>query len=137
MDPQVWGKHYWFFLHTAALTYPHHPNAITKKRYYELITNFALFIPTEIIAKEFEHLIDVFPVAPYLDNRDSLVRWTHFIHNKINAKLEKPQISLEEFYHDYFELYKDKTPEYRRLKERLVYGGIVMSIFGIIYYFYE
>ena len=30
-DPNVWGPHYWFFLHTIAESYPLHPNDVTKK----------------------------------------------------------------------------------------------------------
>ena len=28
LDPAVWGPHFWFFLHTLALTYPNHPNEV-------------------------------------------------------------------------------------------------------------
>jgi hypothetical protein len=45
LDPKVWGPHYWFFLHTLAMTYPHHPNAVTKKKYYEFVQNLPLFLP--------------------------------------------------------------------------------------------
>ena len=31
-DPDVWGPHYWFFLHTIAESYPIHPNSVTKKK---------------------------------------------------------------------------------------------------------
>jgi len=98
LDPKVWGPHYWFFLHTLAMTYPHHPNTITKKKYYEFIQNLPLFLPVEEISGEFSKLLDKYPVSPYLDNRESLVRWFHFIHNKVNKKLEKPEITLNEFY---------------------------------------
>ena len=37
LDPDIWGPHFWFVLHTMAMTYPHHPNAVTKKKYYEFI----------------------------------------------------------------------------------------------------
>ena len=84
LDPKIWGPHYWFFLHTLAMTYPHHPNTVTKKKYYEFIQNLPLFIPVEEISKEFEKLIDIYPITPYLDNRHSFTCWMHFIHNKIN-----------------------------------------------------
>ena len=32
LDPKIWGPHYWFFLDTIAMTYPNHPNAVTKKK---------------------------------------------------------------------------------------------------------
>jgi len=140
LDPKIWGPHYWFFLHTVAMTYPHHPNAVTKKKYYEFIQNFPLFVPVEEISKELEKMIDLYPITPYLDNRDSFVRWTHFIHNKINEKLEKPQISLNDFFVQYYNEYKsqnEKLAEYYKLREKFVYGGILVSILGIIYYLYD
>ena len=140
LDPKIWGPHYWFFLHTVAMTYPHHPNAVTKKKYYEFIQNMPLFIPVQEISNEFEKLIDIFPITPYLDNRDSFVRWTHFIHNKINEKLERPPISLNDFFVQYYNQYKSQNEtlsEYYKLREKFVYGGILAIILGSIYYLYD
>jgi hypothetical protein len=140
LDPKVWGPHYWFFLHTVAMTYPHHPNAVTKKKYYEFVQNIPIFIPVEEISKEFEKLIDVYPITPYLDNRDSFVRWMHFIHNKINEKLEKTPITLNEFFVQYYNQYKtqnEKFAEYYKLREKLIYGSILVSIIAAIYYLYD
>ena len=140
LDPKIWGPHYWFFLHTLAMTYPHHPNAVTKKKYYEFVQNLPLFIPVEQISKEIEKLIDVYPITPYLDNRDSFTRWMHFIHNKINEKLEKPPISLNDFFVQYYNQYKsqnEKMAEYYKLREKLIYVGILVSILGAIYYLYD
>jgi hypothetical protein len=122
------------------MTYPIRPNAVTKKKYYEFIQNLPLFIPVESISGEFSKLIDKYPVAPYLDNRESLIRWTHFIHNKINQKLEKPQISLSEFYIKYYEEYKSqnvKMVEYYKMREKAIYCGIIVTIAGGIYYLYD
>ena len=83
LDPNVWGPHYWFFLHTVAESYPLSPNQVTKRKYYDLIQNFPLFLPDDEIGNKFSRLLDKYPVTPYLDSRDSFVRWTHFMHNKI------------------------------------------------------
>jgi hypothetical protein len=122
------------------MTYPHHPNAVTKKKYYEFVQNLPLFIPVEEISKEFEKLIDKYPITPYLDNRDSFTRWMYFIHNKINEKLEKPSISLNDFFVQYYNQYKsqnEKFLEYYKLKEKIIYGGILITISGVIYYLYD
>ena len=140
LDPKVWGPHYWFFLHTLAMTYPHHPNTVTKKKYYEFIQNLPLFLPVEQISGEFSKLIDKYPITPYLDNRDSFVRWMHFIHNKINQKLEKPQISLNDFftkYYDEYKTYDEKLIEYNKLQGKVIYFSIVLLISGSIYYLYD
>ena len=140
LDPTVWGPHYWFFLHTLALSYPHHPNAVTKKKYYELIQNLPLFIPVETIGTSFEKLLDEYPVAAYLDSRDSFVKWMHFIHNKINEKLEKPKITLNEFYFRYYEEYKPKDikmKDYYKWREKIIYTLVVMGATGLIVYLYN
>jgi hypothetical protein len=140
LDPKIWGPHYWFFIHTVAMTYPIRPNAVTKKKYYEFIQNLPVFIPVENMSGEFSKLLDKYPVTPYLDNRESLIRWTHFIHNKINQKLEKPQISLSEFYVKYYEEYKSqniKMVEYYKLREKAIFCVIIATIVGSIYYCYD
>ena len=140
LDPKVWGPHYWFFLHTAAMTFPHSPNAISKKKYYDLIQNLPLFIPQEEVSSYFSKLLDEYPVTSYLDNRESIVRWTWFIHNKINEKLEKPKITLEEFYIKYYENYKTKdvtSIEFYKLRSKIIYLIIIFLLIFSIYYFFN
>ena len=140
LDPKIWGPHYWFFLHTIAMSYPIHPNAVTKRKYYDFVQNIPLFIPVESMAGEFSKLLDQYPVQPYLDNKESFIRWMWFIHNKINKKLEKPQISLNDFYVNYYEEYKpinEKMSEYYKIRGKLIYSSIIISIFGGIYYLYD
>jgi hypothetical protein len=139
LDPAVWGPHYWFFLHTISICYPLRPNSITKKKYYEFIQNIPMFIPIESIATYFSKLLDEYPITPYLDTRDSFIRWMWFIHNKVNQKLEKPKISLSQFYELYYENYKPKDVKYKefnKLKNKLIYlFVIVVFIFAIIYFY--
>ena len=140
LDASVWGPHFWFFLHSAALKYPMRPTSATKKRFYEFITNFYLFIPVEAMAINFCKLIDQYPLVPYLDSRDSLVRWVHFIHNKVNEKLEKNKISLSKFYELHYEMYKPhevKRMEYNKFASRAVYATIVVFAIAIIVHFYK
>ena len=54
----------------------------------------------------------------------------HFIHNKINHRLEKPKITLNEFYMQYYDKYKPKDikmKEHYRWKEKIIY---ILVIFG-------
>jgi len=84
--------------------------------------------------------LDVYPVTPYLDSKDAFIRWMHFIHNKINEKLEKPKISLNQFYIDYYEAYKPKdvkTREYIRMRGKIIYCVILILILGLSYYLYN
>ena len=137
LNPEIWGPHYWFFLHTIALNYPKYPNAVTKKKYYDFISNLPLFIPVETMATYFSELLDKYPVTPYLDSREVFVKWMHFIHNKINERLEKPKISLNDFYVLYYEQYKSKQIkqiESSKWKEKLIYTLILLSFVFLAVY---
>ena len=139
LDPKIWGPQYWFFLHTVALSYPRTPNEVTKKKYYDFIHNFPLFMPIEDIGNTFSKLIDKYPVTPYLDSRDSFTRWVHFIHNKINAALKLPELTMDQAMSAYYEYYKPKVvkdKDTRRFREKAVFAGFVVSVLiiaGLLY----
>ena len=140
LDSNIWGPHYWFFLHTAALSYPVTPNDTIKKKYYEFMHNFPIFMPDKKMAASFSDLLETYPVSPYLDSKDSLVRWTHFIHNKVNKKLEKDQISLGKFYTEYYKQYEtitEKQITQIKTKKHIVYAVLVAVLLIIAFIFYQ
>jgi hypothetical protein len=131
LDPKIWGPHYWFVLHTIAITYPKTPNNVTKKKYYDLIQNFPLFIPIEEIGNTFSKLIDKYPVTPYLDSRESFMKWMHYIHNKINLALLTPELTMEEALTSYYNNYKPKKindVETRQFREKMVFLGVISTV---------
>jgi len=139
LNPEVWGPHYWFVLHTIAITYPERPNDVVKKKYYDFIHNLPLFMPVKEIGNGFSKMLDKYPVTPYLDSQASFVKWMHFIHNKYDAALEKPEISMDEAIIQYYELYKPKAvkeEEERKRREKIAFAIIisVVSILGIGFY---
>jgi FAD-linked sulfhydryl oxidase len=139
-DPSVWGPHYWFFIHTIAESYPLHPNEITKRKYYDFIQNLPLFIPEPEMGNKFSQLLDKYPVTPYLDNRDSFVRWTCFIHNKYNVMLGKEELSLALSLDMYRELYKPKTEYLSKkigIKKQHIFIAIILILFFLIVVFYK
>lgn len=140
LNPEVWGPHYWFVLHSIALTYPKKPNAIMRKKYYSFIQDLPLFLPDSKISNQFSHLIKIYSVVPYLDSRDSLMKWLHFIHNKINIAIGKPtmlyQDAIKSYYRNY-NLSDLKHYENMRRREKILYGGIILSLCGLSYFLYD
>ena len=137
-DPEIWGPHYWFFIHTLSHTYPEMPNAVTKRKYYDFISNLPLFIPNPDIGNKFAVFLDKYPISPYLDSRDSFIRWTHFAHNKINVQLGKEEISLFKALESYREYYKPKhvkISERFHLKREYVYFAFIFILLFIILLF--
>ena len=102
LDPKIWGPHYWFTLHTIALCYPEHPNDVTKKTYYEFIQNLPLFMPIQQIGNGFTKFLDKYPVTPYLDSRESFIKWMYFIHKEVNKSLGYDELTLAEGLEKYY-----------------------------------
>jgi len=139
-DSTVWGPHYWFFLHTVAQTYPEYPNAITKRKYYDLIQNMPLFIPVVEMGNQFSKFLDKYPVTPYLDCRESFVLWVHFIHNKFNQLLGKEEISMPLAKDLYISEYKPKAiyaSERLGIKKHYIYISIIFVLLLMIFIYYE
>lgn len=138
-NPIIWGPHYWFVLYTIALSYPLHINECTKKKYYDFITNLPLFLPVPDIGGVFSKFLDAYPVTPYLDSRESLSKWVHFIHNKINSYLGKPELTYYDALNKYYEHYKlkeIKKNDERKNKEKYTFGSIIIVIIVVIIYLY-
>jgi hypothetical protein len=137
MDANIWGSHYWFVIHTIAHYYPIHPNTVTKRKYYDFIQNLPLFIPDDDMGEKFQRLLDKYPVSPYLDNRESFVRWTYFIHNKVNHSIGKEEMGYIECNEEY-----QKTchpidiaiSKYTRINKNMIVYGCVAAIIGLYIY---
>ena len=140
LNPEVWGPHYWFVLHSIALTYPKKPNTIIRKKYYSFIQDLPLFLPDSKISNQFSHLIKIYSVAPYLDSRDTFMKWVNFIHNKINIAIGKPTMLYQDAIKNYYKNYnlKDiKHYENMRQREKILYTGIIISLCGLSYFLYD
>jgi hypothetical protein len=140
LDPKVWGPHYWFVLHTIALTYPITPNDVCKKKYYDFIHNLPLFLPIEQIGNTFSKFLDKYPVTPYLESRESFIRWMNFIHNKINIELELPELTLSQSMRDYYEHYKPKAvkdDQERNRREKIIFFLCIFFILLITVILYN
>jgi hypothetical protein len=116
LSPDVWLHHFWFFLYSAAHTYPEYPNTVTRRKYYDFVQNLPLFCPDSGIQSKFIRLLDAFPVTPYLQNTDSFTYWVHFINNKMDYEL-----GLEEHtYLDHLDIYYNAyQPKEYSLSEKM------------------
>ena len=133
-DPQVWGPHYWFVLFTMAITYPIAVTETIKKRYYNFIQDLPLFLPDDNISKSFSEMIIKYPVTPYLDDRESMIKWVHFIHNRHNVMLGKKTITLERALKEYNLHYQSTFDYYRNYRSQyknIIMIGFLVMIIGI------
>ena len=137
-DPNIWGPHFWFFLMTIAMSYPKHPNETIKRKYYDLIQNMPIFIPSIEIGNKFSELLDKYPVTPYLTNRDSFIRWVYFIHNRINYMTGKEEISYDAAIEKYLAEYRPKqisiSDKFKIQKKYILLAFLMICFFFIMYY---
>ena len=87
----------------------------------------------------FSKLLDKYPVTPYLDSRDSFIKWMYFIHNQINLSLNIPEKTLQDTLQEYYKLYDSKEVQLKNKfiqREKYIYINIVTSliILSIIFY---
>jgi hypothetical protein len=137
--PEIWGPHYWFVMHTIAHTYPKYPNDVIRRKYYDFFMNLPLFIPNESIGNKFSDMLDKYPVSPYLANRDSLIRWVHFIHNRYNDMLGKEELSLYDGLDRYFAEYATKPlilSKKFHIQKQYFYFAIIFFLLVLIYIYY-
>jgi len=139
LKAETWGPKYWFFMMTLAISYPDSPNKVTKRKYYDFIHNIPLFIPDSEIGDRFSRLLDKYPVVPYLDNRESFIRWVHFIHNKVNYMLGKEEISFSAALENYLAEYRPK-PVYLsdkiKVRKYWIFVSFIMICAILIWYFW-
>ena len=137
LNSEVWGKHFWFVIHTMAMSYPKEPTPFTKKKYYEFFQNLPLFLPDEQMGKNWIDLLDQYPITPYLDSRKDLLRWTHFIHNRVNQQLGKPVLDFYQAMSQYQSHYKTNEEKEKdifyglRYKQILILSITCLSLFGL------
>lgn len=138
LNPEVWGPHFWFFLHTLSVCYPIRPTKSIKKKYYDFIINLPIFVPNHNIGNRLAHLLDEFPVTPYLDSRLSFMKWVHFIHNKINLELNKQEVDFRKGLEMYYSAYKP-VPKYIKEKQerKTTYVTVITIILALIIFIYN
>tara|TARA_B100000085_G_C18377745_1_gene445050 strand:- start:55 stop:534 length:480 start_codon:yes stop_codon:yes gene_type:complete len=140
LNHNVWLPHLKFTLQTIAITYPSHPNDVSKKKYYDFIQNLPVFFPLEPFGKNFLKLLDKYPVTPYLSSRMSFMKWIHFILNKIHEQLEQPVDDFYDSLEKYYDEYKPKeirNKELIKTRQRYIQFGIALLIIGGIFYIYK
>ena len=138
LDCDVWFPPFWFFLRNVAYTYPDYPNEITKRKYYDFIQNLPLFIPHQEWSNQFSHLLDSFPVTPYLANRDSFFFWIHFIQNRVARSMEKDEKTLTEYMEEYYDQFLPKPMIFTRkyyLQKKYVYLALIFFLLGIVCFY--
>lgn len=97
-DPKQWGPHLWYYLHTAAANYPLKPSQAQKQGMKEWLCSLRWTIPCKNCSDHYGKYIQDHrdELDMICSTRDTLFAFLHKIHNKVNKRYNKPEMSLSE-----------------------------------------
>lgn len=96
-NPAIWGSQAWRKFHTKALYYPDNPTPQDRhqiRNFYE--REFYSEIPCDTCRTSYIQFIRQHPIRS--NSRTELFNWSIDIHNMVNKKLNKKQITYTEAY---------------------------------------
>jgi hypothetical protein len=117
MDPNVWGKHGWIFLHSVTMAYPDEPTENDKQNYKSFFNYVSIVLPCQVCRKHLRQHMDETPIDNALRNKKTLVEWLVHIHNKTNIILGKPTLTYQEVIEIYKKKYNNSTNEIKNNKK--------------------
>ena len=89
MDPTLWGKSTWTYLHTLTFNYPDIASDADKVKYYNYFKQLPEFLPCPSCASSFKLYFEYIPITEYLDDIYGVTFWLYIIHFIVNKKLNK------------------------------------------------
>jgi len=160
IDPPLWVTQAWDFLHAVTIAYPEKDPTDSQKREMKLFfESLGPVLPCVSCSKHFASMLESNPIQ--LQNRESLSKWLVMVHNKVNVRLHKPEMSydyVKKKYDDMFnqdancqcdvsaeacQLVANKTKQFNqeKLQEGLMWSAIALLIVfiimaGILLYFH-
>ena len=106
MEPQIWGKHAWIFLHSITMTYPENPTNEEKKTYKYFFESLDKILPCIVCRKNYKKHITQLPIDNFLHSRRNLVEWLINIHNQTNIMHNKPTMEYDQVIDNFKKIYK-------------------------------
>lgn len=91
-----WGPYFWGTLHIACLAAPPVLSDEHKAAFRNLIESFTLVLPCPMCQMHFREVLDMYPLDESLNTGADLFTWSVTVHNVVNAKIGKPQVSLKD-----------------------------------------
>jgi hypothetical protein len=95
MKTSIWGPSAWRFLHAVTFAFPEVPSEEHKEAARALFRSLKLLLPCGDCCTHYCSGFEADPVDKHLESRETLSRWLVDFHNKVNARLGKPEFSFE------------------------------------------
>lgn len=93
--PEKWGPRTWAYMHEKSLAFPENPTEEEKNRWRQWVTTVASNIDCPTCSEHMLKEIDT-GVEQAMVNKATFVTWLIDVHNRVNAKAGKRELSYEE-----------------------------------------
>lgn len=99
-DPKVWGPAFWFSLHNGSVKYPIKASPLWAERMKGFILGIPVMLPCEKCADHaMAHIESNYDkLDEIVSGRDKLFKFFVDMHNYVNRRYKKPEMSVEDAY---------------------------------------
>jgi hypothetical protein len=97
MSPGVWGPFFWTTMHIASLGYSRTPSQAEQDAAAQFYESLAYMIPCPICRSHYTEFLAEMPVRSAVQSRDALIEWVFTLHNRVNNRLGKPEITFAQY----------------------------------------
>ena len=136
---EIWGNAGWTFSHIITFAYPPEPTEKQKQSALQYFTSLEDILPCQKCQMHYQKLLKEYP--PDVTSQDTLSKWFVFIHNQVNQRLGKPEVTYDEA-KTYFteKIFKDfqlqqKQKQKKQQKSDMLGKLILLIILFVILYF--
>jgi len=93
-----WGPYFWGVLHISALTGPTNITPQFLDAFMSMIMVYMVILPCPACRHHFAQLLAELPPLTGIQTNLELFAWTVEAHNRVNERIHKPIVSVEEAY---------------------------------------
>ena len=101
MNVNKWGPGGWNFLHTMTFNYPLEPTEYDKERYSKFFNITGEMLPCKYCRNSYKKYIKYVPIEPFLEDREGVSYWLYRIHQLVNDKVFKKNVSFKQVVKEY------------------------------------
>ena len=128
MNPDIWGRATWTFIHSIAINYPEHPLPSEKNNTINFFTILGDMLPCRYCRQHYRENLKYLPIKA--DSKMDLINWTIDLHNRVNSSNGKKVLSREEALEKIISVYKNNDePEQYQLIYIVLLSLVLMIIF--------
>ena len=94
LDRDCWGRAGWTFLHAITMSYAEAPTVCEQEAMRQFFGSVAPILPCPRCREHFSRALAADP--PQVGSRRALVAWLVGIHNAVNRRLKKRELTVDE-----------------------------------------